>query len=155
MALSRRHQFLAEVAARLEAITVANGFNTNAGAALYLGFAPELGENDADDAIAVLIGEDDLDEFQGPSVSYELPIEIEAIAKLTEDTDVEHPWIRVERMIQDIKRAFELDDREFGGTLAWPIDRGSTKTLKREPGSTTVGAGITYLARIKEAWGAP
>lgn len=155
MALSRRHQFLEEVQARLAEITVANGFNTDAGAALYLGFAPELGENDPDDAIAVLVGEDDLDDFQGPSVSYELPIEIQAITKLTEDDQKEHPWMKVEQIIQDIKRAFELEDRQFDGSLTLPIERGNTKTLRREAGSTSVGAGISYLARLKEAWGSP
>lgn len=155
MALSRRHQFIEEVQARLEVITVANGFNSNAGAALFLGFAPDLGEGDPDDALAVLIGQDDLDEFQGKSVSYELPIEIQAIAKLTESEELEYPWIRVEQMVQDIKRAFELEDRQFSGALTTHIERGNTRTLKRETGSTTVGAGITYVGRLKEAWGAP
>ncbi len=150
MADSRRRQFLEALRARLNQITVANGYNTNAGAQLFIGFTPDMGPDDPDTAIAIMIGEDDQG-WQAKKMFYILPVEIHALAK----ADIDDPWMAVESLIQDIKRAVELEDRTFEGVLADNLERGPTRPTDREPGALFVGATVTYQARIAEAWGDP
>lgn len=147
---SRRHAILAVFASRLAAIQVANGYQTDAGLAVYLGVAPELGESDPDAAIAILAG-DDVVKYQGENLAIDFPVILAAIAK----ADLAEPWAAIELLLDDIKRAVELPDRTLGKLVPRQILRGSTRTLPREPGSTTVGVGVTYVAPYVERWGAP
>lgn len=154
---SRRRQILEAGVARLEAILVADGFNTNAGQSVLLNETPELGQDDPDVVIAMLIGDDEPKQ-QGNKVFLELPIELQAIAKVAKPdvpADAWHPWIAVEDLLEDIKRAWELDDRSLGGLLSCEMVRGVTRTAEREAGSTTVGLAITYALRYSERWGHP
>ena len=147
---SRRQQVLAALVARVQAITVDDGFNTDAGTAVYLGETPMLGPDDPLVAIALIVGDDDPG-YQGEHVFVKLPIEIQGVA-FADQTD---SWMAVEAVIEDIKRAVELEDRSLGKLLRSELERGPTRTLRREPGSSTVGAGVTYLAPIAEKWGTP
>jgi hypothetical protein len=155
MADARRQQFLEVLLARLEAITQANGFTTDAGEHVYLGFAPAVGPDDAPQAIAVIVGDDEPG-YQGENVSYRLPIEVQAIAAVPAGQQ-DQPWLTVEAMLRDIKRAVEKPDRKFGGLLnvGRGLERGPTRTLPREAGSTAVGLSVTYFAPMSEAWGEP
>jgi hypothetical protein len=48
-----------------------------------------------------------------------------------------------------------LEDRTLGQLVPNRIERGSTRTLPREPGNGVVGAGVTYIATHLERWGNP
>jgi len=147
---TRRRLILEAVRTRLKAITIADGFMTDAGAMVFLNEAPALGPDDPDVAIAILVGED-IQTWQGEHVMLQLPIQIQAIAK----ADVDAPWLAVEDVLGDIKKAIELEDRTLGGLVKRQIERRHTVTLEREPGSTYVGVGITYMAPYTERWGHP
>lgn len=150
MALSRRHQFLVALRERLKTIRVSAGFNTDAGAHLFFGFTPDMGSDDPETAIAILVGEDSPG-WQREKVFYTLPIEIHAMAK----AEIADPWMAVEALIQDIKRAIEQSDRTFGGVLVNHLERGGTRAIDREPGALFVGATVTYEAPLAETWGTP
>lgn len=153
---SIRQQLIELVKARLEAIAAgqssADGvtFATDAGENVFVNETPALGPDDPAMAIAVVIGEDSVSRT-GEHAVIELPMEIHALAR----ADLDEPWKASEAVLADIKRAMELADRSFGNRLRPRMERGSTRTLEREEGSTTVGVGITYLFPYIEQWGAP
>ena len=147
---SKREAILTALIARVSAIQVANGFATDAGAVVIVGETPELGPDDPTVALAVILG-DDQPGYQGEHVFVELPIGIQALAR----ADLEQPWLSIEAVIADIKRAVELEDRTLGGVVRRFLQRGPTRALPREPGSTTVGAVVTYIAPFVEQWGNP
>lgn len=147
--MTRRLMILDELARRAGVITTANGFPSNAGARVYLGAAPELGDGDPNEALAIVPRDDSPTEPNYQFVT--LPIEIQAIAKAS----IEEPWIAVEVLLGAIKLAIELPDRTLGSLLKAQIRRGPTRSLERVPGSTTVGAGVLYLCEYVEPWGNP
>lgn len=147
---TKRQDILEALRARLQAITRIGGYATDAGALVFLGEQPDLGPDDPDVALAIGVGDDEPG-HQGEHVFIRLPLEIQAIAKASLD----EPWLTIEAVIGDIKKAVEQSDRTLGGYVKRQIERGVTRTLAREPGSTTVGVGITYVAPYVEVWGAP
>lgn len=148
---SRRQLILETMRTRLLAILVASNFNTNAGREVHLNEEVNLGPNDPEVAIAIIVNDDEVRFSVGDKLAVDLPIEIQALAR----ADAAEPWIAVEQVIQDIKRAVELADRRLGGLLQKDMERGSTRTIARKGGSTTVGAAIAYPVQYAEAWGAP
>jgi hypothetical protein len=148
--MTRRSLILQAFVTRLSAITVDNGFETDAGATIYLGEAPALGPDDPAVAIALVV-DDDHPTYQGEQVFNQLPIDICALAKV----DIDQSWLAVEALIGDIKRAMELPDRTLGKLVPRQIIRGVTRTLPRETGSTTIGALVRYTAPFVEVWGNP
>lgn len=150
MATSTRQQIIEAVKARLEAINGEAPFETAVGERVYVNQHPALGPDDALTAIAVVIGED-IPRGTAEHVILELPVEIHALAS----DHIEDCWLAVEPVLSDIKRAMELADRTLGGLVRRFMERGPTRTLPRDEGSTTVGAGITYVFPYIEAWGQP
>lgn len=147
---SRRQTLLELIRTRLQGIHVNDGFFTDAGATVFLGEKPELGENDADVAIAVLVG-DESGRRQGKAIFVELPIEIQALAK----ADLDEPWVASEQLLSDIQRAIEVEDELMHANDKRAIEIGPTRTLPREAGSSTVGLGVTYIVKFGRAWGQP
>ena len=147
---SRRQQILDVLRTRLSAITLAGGFQTDAGTQIFINELPILGPDDPSAAIVILSG-NEVPLYQGEQVSLELPLEIQAHA----NEALDNPWLTVEAIISDIKTAVELDDRTLGGLVRQPIRRGPVQSFPREAGMTTVGATVTYLALVVEPWGAP
>lgn len=147
MPTSRRQLILEALQARVSAILLAGGFATDAGATVFLGETPQLGPDDPFEAIA-LVPDDDSVQDKG-YLFVQLPVAVQALAK----ADLDAPWETIEAILGDIKAAVELDDKTLGGLLKAPMMRGTTRTLAREPGSTTVGAGVTYICSYVEQWG--
>jgi|SRR6185369_10136330 len=147
---SNREQVLVAVRARLRAILQAEGFRTNVGQAVFLNEVPDLGPDDPDEIIAMVVGTDQ-PRYQGMQVFIDLPIEIQAVAK----ADLDDPYLTVEAVLADVKEAIELEDRTLNGLVKHQIERGPTRTLPREPGSTTVGVAIMYGFPYTEVYGAP
>lgn len=151
---TRRKSVLAALVTRLAAIQIANGFATDAGKTLVVGTTPAFGEDDPKQAIAILVGDDSTTwQQRGLACSNKVPYLICALS----DADVANAWMTIEDLIGDIKRAIEVEDRTLGGLLTTdgPLERGPTAAFPREPGSTTVGAYVTYFAGLKEGWGTP
>lgn len=168
---SKRELVIEVARTRVTRITKFNGFATDAGKSVFLGFAPATGPDDPTTAIAIRIGDDEIDE-QHERIPYRLPLEIQALADASRETDA---WMVVERILADIKRAFELTqdpaqekqlDAEvrfvrlaasgrYAPLLVGFIERGQTVTLDRPEGSTVIGSSITYWLPLAEAWGTP
>lgn len=143
---SLRQQRLEAAMVLLQAIEQPNGYQTNAGRAVFLGEAPALGEDDPDVALAIVPGDTQL----RPHRMVDWPIEIQGVAKAT----LEQPWVAAEAALADIATAVEGADRTLGG-LVKHIEVGATRTLAREDGSTTVGFAQTYVLTYVREWGAP
>jgi hypothetical protein len=148
--MTRRRAILETIKRRLEAIRTRSGFSTDAGEVVFLNEAPALGEDDPPVAIVILVG-DETPTWQNARLLLTLPIEVQVVAK----ADVDAPWMAVEDVIGDVKRAIELEDRRLARLLYHDLERGQVRTLEREPGSEYVGASIMYLAPYMEAWGDP
>lgn len=154
---SKRRAILEAGLARLAAIRVDDGFNTDAGNSVALNDVPELGKDDPDVTVAILVPTDEVTKQVGRKLFIELPIEIQGIAKIAPTVPGAnwHPWLEAEDVLEDIKRAWELDDMTFGGLLNGDMERIETENAEREPGTTTVGISIRYLLRYSECWGQP
>lgn len=148
-----RQVIVADAISRLETIRTGedSDFETDAGQNIFIGEKPELGEADPDEAIAIVL-DDDAVEQQTQKTQIKLPIEIQALVKVGHT----NAWLRIEAILGDIKRAMETDlikgRRELG---TYPLSRGTTRTLPREPGSRTAGVGVTYDIDYAEGWGNP
>lgn len=149
-ATSIRRRVMAALIDRLAAISVNDGYETDAGASILFGEAPQLGPGDPDTALAIVIGDDAPTAQASVAMMVPTPFEVHGVAKVTP----EDPFNPVEAVLADIKRAVELPDRTLGGLLA-EIQRGETRGLPRDPGATTAGVAITYLLTWKEGWGNP
>lgn len=148
---SRRRRVVEWFLNHLEDITIANGFRTDAGLALYVGMIPTLGTEKGDPsiAIAVLIGEEEV-RNSGTKFFISLPIDVHALRVGNNAT----AWLDVEDAIADVKRGVEQDPY-LDGLLPGGLDRGATATHEREAGSLLVGARVRYVATYGEAWGQP
>jgi hypothetical protein len=153
---SRRRLILEAFRDRVSQITIAGGFLTDAGKVVFLGEDPTLGPDDPEEAIALVVEEDEPDiqtpfgPGDGASVQVNLTIGVQALAK----ADLDAPLIAIENVIADIKKAVELDDRTLGGLIGG-IARRLTRPLDREDGSTVVGASVDYEIVYSEDWGDP
>ena len=148
--MTKRQTILAAFRDRLAAISQVNGFATDAGLCLFVGERPELGPDDPDAAIAIVV-RDDSHTIQGRKLFVQLPVSACAVAK----ADLDDPWGSIELLLGDIKHGLELEDATFGGLLRGRMERGATRTLDREPGSLTIGAQVTYVLQYEETWGEP
>lgn len=152
---TRRLLILLRLGARLSVLTTANGFTTDAGLHVYIGAAPELGDGDPDDAIAV-VPRDDLATEEYGKQWIKLPIEIQAIGKAS----IADAWSKLEVLLGAIKIAIENPaDRNLadGGAplLKGDMTRGATRVVERPPGSPTIALGVVYLCSYVEPWGNP
>lgn len=157
MADSRRLQIIEALKARVEQITTANGFNTDAGEHVFVNELPTFGKDDPPVAIVMLVREDHIGDLQLGNIPLILPIDFVALAAPTLD----EPWKAVEQVLADIKTAIELEDRSLGGLLTGGrnnpegLMRGTTEPFYRQNGSEVAGTLITYAATYAEAWSAP
>ena len=140
---------------RLKEISVDNGYATDAGRTILLGEQPMLGPDDGP-AIALVVEEDEPNPAQGlgsgdgAAVTIEWTVSVVALIS----GDIQAPWLPIERVIGDIKRAMELEDRTLGGVVSG-FSRGAVRPLEREEGSTVVGGAVDYSVLYSEIWGQP
>jgi len=136
---------------RLQQITIANGYLTNAGAhKIAVGEAYQLGQNDPPIALSMVILDEDHQPIrQDLKISFDLPIDVIVLVK----PDLDDVIGSIEDGIADVKKAVERGDRQFDGLLTGRLRRGQVRTLPRESGSSVCGAIITYRLPISEAYG--
>ena len=149
--MTTRLQVLNAFAALLADVRIANGYTTDAGQLVALGAVEELGPDDPDAALAIAPGDDRRKGGAGTIGTdlVEWTIEFLALVK----ADIDQPWVAIENAVGDIRKALETDDRLLGGLLKSDLQRGSTRVVLRQPGSTIVGASVTYVATIAQTWG--
>lgn len=151
---SRRLYILEALARKLEAITITNGFSTDAGLRVVLGQDIDLAESDPDAAIAIVPGAERFASSQTKLYS-EWPISIRAVVK----ADLDQPWLTAEQIIADIETAVEVSDRTLGDLINWNGDHGlildSIASFERAPGSSVVGMEALFIAKIQRSWGDP
>ena len=144
-----REDVISTFAERLAEIQTANGFFTDAGLQLFIDEVPTLGPDDPPVAIAIGIGEDRVPYNQNEKILVQLPIDVSAIVRV----DVVDGWRQREWILADIKKALETPERTLGGLIPDRMRRTSTKSMRREPGSTVMGASVTYTFDYGEPWG--
>ena len=149
---STRQLILEALVTRVSAIDGTPPFQTTAGARVYLYEVPDLGPDDPDQAVSILPQDDEV-QHQAENVLVHWPIEIRALVKAS----LANPMLVVEAVVADIKRGVETADRRLGlpGAVRDRMRRGTTQAFPREPGTTTVGAGIRYEIPFIEGWGTP
>lgn len=159
--MSRRAQILQALLDRVQQITVANGFATDAGQQVFLGAVPDLGPNDPSAAIALVV-QPDVIQAQQNNIKLRLQVDIVVLVRMDPGTVASWNagWVLVEEMLEDVKRAVELEDRTLGGLLvegsnSLGLERGTTDPYQRQTGSPVMGFLITYIAPYVEAWGHP
>ena len=156
---SRRQAALEDLRARLAFITMANGYNTDAGKNIFLGEAPKWGPDDPPVGLAIAIG-DDSPQIQGGLITAATPLQVWAVVPVGSEA----PLVVIEAIIADIKEAVEIEqdgsvDRALGvvdgSTATEPrgLARGVTRALRREEGSEYVGAAVECVATFQERWG--
>lgn len=148
--MSRRQDVIEEVRTRLEEITTANGYQTNAGNLILMGQTPALSESDPEQALAVTVGQDTVG-YQGEDVQVTLPVMIFALVR----ADLDDPYLAAEAVLADIKKAIETDHNLGGLLKARGLVRGSTTAALRDPASEFVGGSVFYEMMFAEKWGAP
>ncbi len=148
--MSVRQAAIAELRTRLETILTASEFATDAGQLVLLGEHPMLGPADPEASIAIIVQEDEPG-YQGENVTVVVPVDVQAIVK----ADAVDPWMTVEAVIGDIKKAVETDHDLGGNLVSRGLERGPTAPLDREEGATFVGTAVTYRLVMIEKWGAP
>lgn len=157
----RRARILQALLARLQVITLANGFATDAGQQLFMGAVPNLGPDDPPAAIAIVV-QPDVIQAQQNNIKLRLQTDIVVVNRMDPGSAASWNagWMLVEDMLGDVKRAMELEDRTLGGLLvagnnSLGLERGTTDPYQREPGSPVMGFLITYICPYVEAWGDP
>lgn len=140
--------------ARLAAIQIADGYVTDAGSHVFFGVTPGFGPDDPPAAIVVVVGDDARVQNPRKVVWAQVPIEVQCL--VTIDTSrIAEPGIVIEEMLTDVERAIEQVDEAMAGSDKRSLEVGPVRTLGREPGSTSVGVGITYLLKYARPWGTP
>jgi len=148
---STRQRILEACLGRLKASTIVARSEGDVSAVVLLGEVVDLGPDDPSEVMAIVAGED-IVRRQGAKFLITLPIELQAVVRV----DLDEPHATAERMLADMKRAFELADRTLGGLVTQDsVQRLSTRPLPREMGMSTVGFGVTYTVDYQETWGAP
>ena len=152
---SVRQAALAVLLSRVELISVANGYQTNAGEHISVAETVTLGPDDPEASIAVLVSPS-APGHEMENIVVELPLEVAAVVREGSAVLAEfgrYSWFTVEAILADIKRAVE-QDRNLAGTVM-EFKRGPERPFDREPGSEFVGAGVEYVLRYVERWGQP
>ena len=148
--MSVRQSILTEIVSRLSGISLLGGYQTDAGALIFVGQTPALSEADPEQALALVVGSDAVG-YQGENVLTQLSIVVHAILR----ADVDEPTLASEAVIADIKKAVEID-RDLGGILTpRGLERGTTTAAQRYQGSEFVAATVEYRCRFVERWGQP
>ena len=156
---STRQLIAEEARRRLQRITVANGFDTDAGQHVSLGVVVVLSSADASQAIAIDIQDVEIDEDSGfgDPRGQDQPLRMSMSVQAIASADLDQPWIAAEQVLSDIKKAMEDPDVDSWPDAVKDFGPGSPRdsTLEREEGSTFVGAAANYAILYLETWGSP
>lgn len=159
-AQTMRQKIIAALKARAETITIANGFNTDAGLHVTHGYRRPA-KGDAMPRIAMVTTSDvpEAESQDDVIVRRQWAIGFGAMAEV--EADDENALDTAEALLADLKRAlFDDEDRTLGGLLppnkeTGNVEMGVEGTADREAGGTFVEAGVTVLVTFIEGYGHP
>ncbi|WP_041646656.1 hypothetical protein [Aromatoleum aromaticum] len=152
--MSKADTIAAAIATRLQTIRIANGYATDAGAAVYRGRT----SFDAADVPCITIAEpeDEIEEQRdhpdgdGADLIARLPFTIEAFAACNPDA----PNVAGHQLVADIKRAIFSADITLGG-LAVTLRYLGRTIAPREPGARIVTVAVKIRVGYTENLAAP
>lgn len=156
MAGSRRQRILDAFKARVEAIRIEDGFETDLGLNVLMWELPAFGPDDPKQVLAIIPRED-----QVAAALSNIPIDLPVDVAVLVSPELANPGALIEAALRDVKKAVELEDRTLGGLLRGGrnnpggIVRGTTEPYPRQSGSQVAGASITYVLPYVEAYGDP
>lgn len=148
--MSKASQLAAAINARISAITVANGYNTDIGATVYRG--KRTANEDKVPFAFIIEGDDQVIEQTNMTARVVIAYAVEGHATC----DPDNPNDTVHLIVADLKKAIFGGDVTFGGLLRQRP--GTEPTLKyqgrtvgeREDGAKVVGAGVMFSCEILE-----
>ena len=120
---------------------------------MFFGEGVELGEDDPPTALAIVV-QDSQPQPRGGFLEVPVLVEFQALAKVDPDL-VDQPYIAAEIILTDVQRAIEAGDRTLGGRIKGELQLGPTRVVPKQPGSMTVGVGVTYGGTFIRTWGQP
>jgi hypothetical protein len=134
---------------RLAAISVAAGYNTDAGLRVELGLT--FLDDDEEVVLSVLSGEEESELNGFPRVTHELQVHVDG--HITHNG--ENSELRAQRLISDIKAAvLRQADRTLGG-LCRSVDPFGRSIEYPGDGSGYVSVRVTFGVRYHDTYGAP
>jgi hypothetical protein len=146
----RRQRIIEAVLHRLERIQRVNGYETDAGRAIY-NEPVNLGPDDPNEALALTPGETITTwQLEGKAKVIVLPLQVFALVRPVGA----YPLLRAEAIIGDAKRAMEAPPLSLDG-LCKAFRAGEVDPVDRQEGTTTLGLRVVYLATYHEQWGEP
>jgi hypothetical protein len=151
---SKRSQIIAAWKARLVAIAIGDGFETDAGLSVYVGFVPTLGEQDAELSLALTVGVDTVPNplLKKGKAFVELLLTVTVLAK-TASLDA---WQVLEAGLADVKRAIEgPTDKTFGGLVTAEIERVAADGIGRGSGGQALSTSQAWKVSFQETIGNP
>lgn len=149
-------QILEAVATRLEAITTANGYNTNAGADVELGRMRYNGnELNSNPVLCVYDVEDspiEGTEFTEETLMLNLSIAVDAFAKRASGDTIHET---AHKITADVKKAvLQVDDKRLNG-LSLGLYYQGRQIEYPEEGGNIIAIGFRFLVPYKEKYGDP
>lgn len=149
MADSIAKQILDALVARCQNITIANGYNTNAGQRVFLGRRSFM-SRESFPSVCVIRGTDSVKERTVERVKLLLPVTVEGL--LAQDTtDVGSDE---EELLADLKQAVLTTDIRLGG-LAIKTEYVGSGLLQRDDAATYIGVELTLEVTYIEFLGDP
>ena len=148
--MSKASQLAAAINARIAAISVANGYNTDIGALVYRG--KRTANEDKVPFAFIIEGDDQVVEQNGMQARVVVSYAVEGHAAC----DPDNPNDTVHLIVADLKRAIFGGDVTYGGLVvkrsgAEPGLRYQGRTVgEREDGAKIVGAGVLFTCEILE-----
>lgn len=147
--MSRRREAIRAFKALLTGIKRADGYFTDAGEVIAVGEAYQLGPDDPDVVLAMIVNDEDMLAPQGDvKRAVHLPIDVVVLVRPNLDDVIGS----IEDGIEDVRRAVEAD-RTLGGILINTLRLGRIRTLPRESATATAGAVLPYTLPVSDAYG--
>lgn len=146
---TQAQQAIAAIVARLEAISVVGGYNTDAGDQVHLGRRGFDAESDTFPLLSVFSGAEQVERLTAGR--YRCTREIR-ITGYVDDTTT--PTVALEELVEDVQRAVEQADETLGGLVHSLEYTGLDEPEPRDDGGTVSGVVVTYSIEYDREYGA-
>lgn len=139
---------IAAIETRLQAITVVNGYNTNAGNQVYLGVRGFDAEGQVFPVLSVASGAETVESVIIGLYRCTREIRISCYV-----ADISAPTVALEQVIEDVQRGMELAGEALGGVVHVLEYDGLERLEPREDGGSVSGVVVRYLMTYDRRYG--
>jgi hypothetical protein len=139
---------LQAIIARLQAILISGGYNTDAGNQVYAGVR-FFQDDETFPILTVFTGDEVVEKLTYNSYRSERTVVIEGYVQ-----DAATPTVSLEQLIEDVQQAMEQPDISLGGLIEVLDYTGIEEIDPPEAGSDVAGVRITYLITFQRQYGA-